>query len=798
MDYQSTMEDDIPFKNFTPPVGESSEHWQGLMNYLNSLGSKELDRRWQKAKRIMHEHGAAYNIFSGKKGGERPWELDPVPYPISTATWSFLEKGISQRTRLLTAIYNDIYGPQTLISNNHLPPELLFANPRFLRQCHNLYNQDSLKLHFHATDLCRLSDGEWRVISDQAQSPSGAGYALENRIILSRILPRMFHSGKVMRLAPFFKQLTNSLMEISRLEKREPNIVMLSSGPFSPAYFEHVFLSRYLGFTLVESSDLTVRNDAVFLKMLGGLHPVDVILRQIDDAFCDPFIFATNSVVGVPGLAQAIRAKNVDLCNPLGSGVLETPAFIPFLPALCRLILGEELMIQNMPDLWGKNAESPKNTTNSNPLPPCTLPVWSSGKLENCSAAIRVFSTAMNGSINRESIISVMPGALTLISNNPKAFVLNNEEGLGSKDTWCFSDDIVEHKSMMHRFTESVEIHRGGDLPSRVADNMLWLGRYVERTEGMLRVIRSVLKRLNSETKLDMIGEFPFLMRIMANLDIISSAISEPADSLYSMRILESEILESMLSIQRQGSIRNSIQNVRRVASSVRDRLSNDSWQILGRMENELTQFRPHRYNRISEAQELVNELILTMSAFSGLALESMTRSMGWRFMDMGRRIERADCMITMLQSLFSSKVRPKSYELEALLEVADSTITYHTRYRTTFKIEPIVDLLLLDELNPRAVEFQMATLSEHVETLPRSTPRPFRTREEKITLELTTHLRLTDIKELMQIKEDGTIPKLSNLLELLKKGIQNLAEQITQHYLSRIKTEKQLQNFFE
>ncbi len=837
------------------PDGNPPAHWQGLITYLNSLGAGELDRRWKKARQIMHEHGVAYNIFSEQKGMERPWELDPVPFPVSTETWNFLEKGVRQRTRLLSAVYADIYGSQTLIRNNHLPPELFFANPRFLRQCHGLYREDRLKLHFHATNLCRFSDGQWRVVSDRTQTHSGAGYALENRIILSRILPRMFHSGKVLRLAPFFKGLNHSLMKISGLEKREPFIVMLSPGPSSSTYFEHVFLSRYLGFTLVESSDLTVRNDTVFLKTLGGLHPVDVILRQIEDSFCDPLVYGTTSLMGVPGLMQAVRSGNVAVCNPLGSGVLETPGLIPFLPGLCRMLLSEDLIIQDLPASWCGQPDPLNNVLagifDGNipmiilsafagsdippvdtrvlshekisvlvekikaapyaylvryPMTPCILPVWDNGSLKNSWAAIRMFSTAMVGLTGKagtgipaapQDRVFVMPGALTRIADDPMAFVLGTGKEHGSKDTWCFSHEMVEHKSMMFHFTEPLEIHRGGDLPSRVADNMLWLGRYVERTEGMLRVIRSVLSRLNSETRLDQIGEIPFLLRTMANLEIISTTLAEPGAA-YNMRILETEILDSMFSTGRPGSITSSIQNVKQAAVSVRDRLSNDSWHILGRMEKELIQFSPHRQNQISEAQELLNEMILTISAFAGLALESMTRSMGWRFMDMGRRIERAGYMITLLKSLVDSSTRPESHELEALLEVADSTITYHTRYRTTFHMEPVVDLLLLDELNPRSVGFQMAALFDHVETLPRSTPRPFRTREEKITLDLTTQLRLTDIRELMEMTQKGDVPKLKHLLELLDSGIKNLADQITQHYLSRIETEKQLRNFFE
>ncbi|MEX1301383.1 MAG: circularly permuted type 2 ATP-grasp protein [Desulfotignum sp.] len=840
------------------PGNQPAPHWQGLVSYLNSLGSGELERRWQKARRMMYEHGAAYNVFNEKEGMARPWELDPIPFPVSPETWALLERGVAQRTRLLTAIYEDIYGPQHLIRNGHLPPELLFANPRYLRQCHDLYTGGAAKLYFYAVNLCRGDDGTWQVISHGTQAPSGAGYALENRIILSRIFPRMFHAGKVLRLAPFFKHLTHSVMAISGSGKREPVLVMLSSGPGSPAYFEQVFLSRYLGVTLVESSDLTVRGDAVFLKTLGGLHPVDVILRRINDMSCDPLVFSSPNATGIAGLVQAVRAGGVVVSNPLGSAVLETPGFMPFLPGICRMLLEEDLILPNVPHRWCGRSEDlafvldclEKSMSENDAMPfivtsafgtdhapavdlrlasrrkkeqltamlrsapheyvaldagsTCTVPVWEEGALKQRYAAHRLFSIAGYGT-DFENDVSVMPGALTRVSDNSSIFLMDsNDAHGGSKDTWCFSHEPVTFESMMHHFTHSLEIHRESDLPSRVADNMLWLGRYVERTEGVLRVLRSLLNRLNSETRLDIIQEFPFLLRILASLEIVPSSFVSP-EAAYNIQNIETELKAAMFSPQRPGSIRNLMQHVKRVAASVRDRLSNDSWHVLGRMENDLAKMSFQKNNQISDAQELVSEMILTISAFAGLALESMTRGMGWRFMDMGRRLERADYTITLLQSLFFprentclSGKRSQSHDLEALLEVADSTITYHTRYRTILQKEPIVDLLLLDELNPRSAGFQMTRLSEHVEALPGNIPRSFRTKEEKITLDLTTQLRLADISHLMAMNQAGELPRLFQLLKRLKKGIQSLGDQITQHYLSRIETEQQMRISFD
>lgn len=835
-----------------PIDGESvsDRHWEGVIAYLNSLGNKELARRWQKARQIMHEHGMAYNIFGRKEGTERPWEPDPVPYPVAAGTWEFLERGIAQRMRLMSAIFSDVYGPQKLIRNGHLPPELFFANDRFLRQCHGLYPEDAMFLHFHAVNLCRFPGGTWQVLSDLTQTPAGAGYALENRIVLSRILPRMFHSGKVLRLAPFFKSLLKSLIEISGMNKREPSIVMLSSGPSSALYFEHVFLSRYLGLPLVESSDLTVRNDSVFIKTLGGLHPVDVILRSIEDTACDPLVFSRVSFSGISGLVQAVRSGSVVVVNPLGSSVLETPGLVPFLPGLCRLILDEDLVLEDVPTLWcgqdialkavlsriednslpliissafarsqiptvdtrqlsrekksdlmARIKGAPYAYVGRDPMIPCSLPVWEKGHLKSGFPVMKMFATALNNghtdgpgsdSFAAARDTCVMPGGLTLTSEMGEKLLVDTGAAQGSKDTWCFSEKTAEYQSMMHHFTERLEIHRGGDLSSRVADNMLWLGRYAERAEGLLRVLRAVLSRLNSETPLKLIEELPFLLRCMGTLDICDPGKACDAKQV-TLQALENDILGPLFKPGHPGNIEVALSRVKQVAARVRDRLSNDSWNILGRMEKELRMFSPHSRNRITEAQELINELILTISAFAGLALESMTRSMGWRFMDMGRRLERAGYMITLLKSLFHGGRNPSSYELDALLEVADSTITYHTRYRTTLVSGPVVDLLLLDELNPRAVGFQTETLADHVKALPHDTAGPFRTKEEKIMLELTTQLRLADIHTLMENQPDGKRPELTRLLDRLDRGLQALSEQITQHYLTRVETEKQL-----
>lgn len=832
--------------------GKMQPSWDGLAKYLNSLGTEELSQRWKKARQIIHEHGSAYNVFNPKTATERPWALDPIPLPISSHTWQTLEHGIQQRARLLALIFKDIYGRQEFIKKRFIPAELIFGDPGFLRQCRFGSDRVTPDHHLFSSDLICLADGRWQVASHGTQVPAGTGYALENRVILTRILPRMFHYRKVQRLAPFFKYLNLSLMEISGQRQQEPRIVMLSEGPSGAHYFEQVFLARYLGYTLVEVNDLTTRGNWVFLKTLGGLQRVDVILRQIPDYACDPLLGTNQTFPGIPGLVQAVRAGNVAISNALGSGVLESPGLFALLPELCRDILGEPLILENADTFWlgipenlrrvvdeiksgarsmtlysafspahsrvvhTRSLAGPKRQelisviqaapyawAGRYPVEPFTVPVWSEQGVKNRYTAVRLFSSSITentgiavAKISDQVETAVMSGGLARVADDPEALVLSGTrgKGQGAKDAWCLSERPTEFKSMLHRFTTPFEIHRGSDLPSRVADNMLWLGRYMERTEGMLRVIRSVLMRVHSETQLNKVSEMPFFLRAMANLEIISSGLGRP-DASFSVSIIEKELYRSIYGVQIQSSILNCLNNAIQVADRVRDRLSDDSWQILGRIEKGLVRINPK--NQSAEILEMLSDMILNMSAFAGLALESMTRGMGWRFMDMGRRIERALHMTTVMNSLIQGYAAPDANDLEAVLEVADSRITYHTRYRTTIHMEPLVDLLLLDEINPRAVGFQLAALHAHLENLPKSQPFPFRTKEEKIILDLTTRLRLADTQELMTLGEKHVLPNLDTLLEKLNNGLQNFADSITQHYLSRIETEKQLHGQF-
>src|SRR4029453_8743236 len=333
--------------------GVLRSHCEGFVQSLEALGQHEFASRWEGAKRSIRENGVTYNIYGDPQGADRPWELDMVPLLISPAEWSALEKALIQRTTLLNLILADLYGPQTLLSAGLLPPSLVFSNPAFLRPCHGIRVPHGIHLHLHAVDLARSPAGQWWVLADRTQAPAGAGYALENRIVLLRNLPEAFRDCQVHRLASFFCAQSDTLMGLAPQPHDPPRVVLLTPGPYNETYFEHAYLARYLGFTLVEGGDLTVRDRRVFIKTLEGLQPVGVIFRRLDDSFCDPLELRSDSSLSVAGLVEGARAGNVTIANALGSGVIETAAIMPFLPGLCRHLFGEELMLPSVATWWG-------------------------------------------------------------------------------------------------------------------------------------------------------------------------------------------------------------------------------------------------------------------------------------------------------------------------------------------------------------------------------------------------------------------------------------------------------------
>jgi uncharacterized circularly permuted ATP-grasp superfamily protein/uncharacterized alpha-E superfamily protein len=798
--------------------GAIRSHCVPLVQSMEWVGRHELASRWESAKRTLRDNGVTYNVYGDPQAADRSWELDLMPLVIAHADWSSLEKALVQRTRLLNLVLGDIYGPRRLLREGLLPPSLVLANPAFLRPCHGIPVPGGIHLHLYAVDLARSPDGQWWVLADRTQAPSGAGYALENRIVVSRSLPEVFRDCRVERLASFFRSYRDGLEALAPHHRDRPNVVLLTPGPYHETYFEHAYLARYLGLTLVEGADLTVRDCRVFIKTLDGLEPVDVIFRRLDDSLCDPLELRDDSLLGVAGLVEAVRTGNVTVANSLGSGVIEAPAILPFLPGLCRRLLDEDLALPAVgtwwcgrPDemryvldhldqlvikrafptsghepLFGRRLSErekssladqirarPGDFVGQDQVALSTAPVGLPLKLEPRPIVLRAYAAASGGSY------VVMPGGLTGVASASDVQIVAMQRGGGSKDTWVLSDGPVAAVTLLPPSQGSQRRERRStDLPSRVADNLFWLGRHAERAEHALRLLRSFVERLITQQDASEDTSVVSLLHLLVALELLPPRVT----GLSSPPGLEQEVFAFVFRQTSPSGLRATMAQLRRLTSMVRDRLSMDTSRIL----NQLQQDFRLRHSRIRSDDVLahLNRMITDLAAFAGMEMENMARGHGWRFLDVGRRLERSLNLTALVKNAVA--VRPSGTALlEPLLEVADSTMTYRRRYFARPQLPLVLDLLLSDPANTRALAFQLSALSQHVQQLPCDPRAPRPTQEERLIGHATAALHEIDLDALGGSDDEKRLLSLIEQLASIDGDLRALSDTITHFYFS-------------
>jgi uncharacterized circularly permuted ATP-grasp superfamily protein/uncharacterized alpha-E superfamily protein len=608
-------------------------------------------------------------------------------------------------------------------------------------------------LHMLAVDLARSPDGQWWVLSDRTQAPSGSGYALENRTIVSDVLPDLFRSSNVLRLAPFFRAQREALTALAECDN--PRIVLLTPGPYNETYFEHSYLARYLGFTLVEGADLTVRDRSVFLKTVNGLEQVHVILRRVDDSFCDPLELRSESLLGVPGLVDAIVAGNVKVANALGSGIIETAAIMPFLPGLSRYLTGEKLKLPSVATWWcgqpyaldwvlnhldsvvvkpafpsrgmepvfgaeleqrakGKLADRlrahPYEYVAQEQIALSNAPVWDNGDLYSRSVVLRAYV------LNTGNGWTAIPGGLVRVAEL-EGSVVSMQRGGHSKDAWVLWDSPVDTFSMLHPRNEPVALRRElPGVPSSVADNVFWLGRYVERAESTARIVRSMISRVRRANP----AELRCLIRLHGCLESRQSKLPKIRRKRITSLQFEQELISLITDVKRTDSLASAMAEVSRVGGTVRERLSADMVYLIGQLRNSI-KIEPH--TTFLEYPAMLTGCLELLSAFSGMERENINRGVGWLFLGIGRRLERAIYLTRQLREITTPLGEQDWPLLECLLEVADSSMTYRSRYYTTLQPLAVLDVLLADETNPRSLHFQLTHLVHLYEQLPRYLP---------------------------------------------------------------------------
>lgn len=726
-------------------AGTPRPHWDAFLRSLAGRQGAEVADTLAMTEREIRENGITYNVYADPQGADRLWEVDPLPLIISAGEWEQIEAGIAQRAELLNRVLADIYGPQQLLRNGDIPPAVIFGHSGFLHQAQGIRPPGGVHLFQYAADLARSPDGHWWVVGDRTQAPSGAGYALENRLVISRVFPQLFHDLHVQRLAAFFAALRESLLHLAPKGDDAPLAVLLTPGPYNETYFEHALIARYLGFALVEGSDLTVRDGRVWMKTVEGLKRVHAIVRRQDDDYCDPLELRTDSALGVPGLTDCARRGTVMVANALGSGVLESGALLGYLPALSEKLLGEPLKLPSIATWWlgepaafddawqrleqilikpldrssreraafgadfhGADREALRRRIAALPhryvaqewVHGSQAPVLERGlddiseQMRARNVGLRVFAVATPDGYK------VMPGGLTRVAGEGDTRGIAMQRGGRSKDTWVLSDAPVNVAfSLMSRTVQPTDlISARANLPSRSAENLFWYGRYGERCEMAARLLRTAIGGVLEDNAEEAEGVAPALV-LAQRLGLIEGTDNPGPDLLRAATHPDEALSERFKQLSR-------------VAFSLRDRMSADNWRTLNQLTSDPVF---QRGASLPLALAWLDRAVTSMMTLSGFMLDGMTRSIGWRFLSLGRRIERLAGVCAMLEVAIHDG---RTHGLDWLLELADSTVTYRSRYLVGPEWMPVLDLLLRDEANPRSVAFQVKGLSEYIAEL--------------------------------------------------------------------------------
>lgn len=718
-------------------------HWRAFLAHLESFPPETMLER----SRVIHEaiasDGVSYNVYADPKGASRPWELDLIPFILPRDEWRAIAEAVAQRARLLDAVLADLYGPQKLPAEGLVPPALVFGQRSFLWPAHGIVPPGGVSLHVYAADLARAPDGRWWILADRTRGPSGAGYALQNRMTLLRAFPEAFRELHVESIAPFFRALQDSLYRLAKTDGEAPLVVLLTPGPYNETYFEHSFLARYFGFPLVEGQDLIVRGDRLYLKTLRGLRRVHAILRRLDDDFCDPVELRADSALGVPGLLHVVRAGNVVVANALGSALLETSAFGGFYPAIAERLLGEKLKMPSIATWWCGEAPALEYVTRHldelvikpayptmrlEPVFGHTLdadaraqlierlhaqphayvaqewvrlghsPTWSQGRLVPRSTTLRVFAVATPDGY------TVMPGALTRVARED-GDVVSMQWGGASKDTWALAERSEPRTPLRRPRLGAEDVTRSAvDIASRVGENLFWMGRYAERCEGLARLLRAALVRLADGAPEDR----PALESLTEVTERLSVFASRDADRKTIPPRAPPNLVKAVVDPAVPGGLAANVLRLHACANQVRERMSTDNWHVLNRLAQRL----PGPDGTIGAALESLDDIMLACVSLAGFAMDDMTRDETWEFLLLGRRLERLAHLASVVAFVLECAPDARDEALEWLLEAANSIVTYRARYRRGPELLPVLHLIVLDESNPHAVLFQVRELS--------------------------------------------------------------------------------------
>ena len=812
-------------------------HWNDFQNILQKIGLAEFENRYGELKRLLRENGVTYHIYSDSGGLNRPWKLDPIPYLISPKEWVHIEEGLKQRAHLLNLILTDLYGKKDLLKKGLLPLELIYNHNGFVRQADNIDLNNKMPLTLYGADVVRNSKGGFWVISDRTQAPSGLGYSLENRSVMSRVLPDFFRDVQVRKLSGFTQLYRSAIAEIAALKNDNPKVVLLTPGPHNETYFEHAYVAAFMGYTLAQGDDLVVRDQHVWLKSINGLEKIDVIIRRVDDLFCDPLELREDSHLGVPGLMEVVRKGNVTIANPIGSAVLENPGLMAFLPNICKYYLNESLILPSIATWWcGQKSEMDYVLANLQKMKIKTIyrqdgnstlseghlstkelelvrqkiiskpylyvgqeiaeiastPSFTHNKLEPRFASFRNFLVAHRG------LYHCMPGGLTRSSDNKDIFKVSNQLGGYSKDTWVLGAEPAIQLSVPSFSGTKQVVGQQNTLSSRAAENLFWVGRYVERTKSISRFLNVVIDQLNQGNKTVLEAEKIFIENLLQSLTHLTMTYPGFLDSKKATTMLANpfqELMRIVFDAKVSGSLASTLNGLRRAIYAIRDKFSQYTWRAVYKMEQEWSDLEQSPQKNFRSVSNALDNLIIYLSALLEMNRESTTQEYSFLLLDTGRRIEKATLITSLLRSTLTHKYEEAiEYRLmESVLYTCASLNTYRARYRSQLAMQPVIDLLVLDVTNPASLAYQIDMIKKNIHCLPNLIKNPGMVEEQKSIFEAYALIKLADASVLATHNVDSLVREdLDILFSKTSTLLQTVSEQLSNKYFSHLHATQQ------
>lgn len=848
----SAMDQEPIFDEFAAADGTARHGWSALLTGLEEFADTDLLHAQREVARLLEDDNVTYTpnpastiSIADEPNGHgppsaatrlaepQPWRLDPLPLILDDHEWAGLEAGLVQRAELLDAILADLYGARRLLSRQHLPPEAIFDHDEYLRPLVGTHGLASQRLFLVAADLGRDSSGRWKVISDRTQAPSGAGYAMQNRRVVSRVMPEIYQQANLHRLTPFFQAMRLALVDAAPGAVEDPRVVVLSPGTLSETAFDQAFVSSLLGFPLLEGSDLTVRDGRVWMRVLGKLEQVDVILRRVDSLWMDALELRGDSRLGVTGLLECVRQGTVSVLNNLGSGVLENPALMPFLPQLCERLLGQTLRLPSVETWWcgdeaalshvlsnldsivirpisrghgrsvrgaaltGQQRElladkikaAPHRFVGQEVLHLSSAPTSEEDRLVRRNVVLRSFAVRSGASY------AAMLGGLARVTDDTsdgRGVLVSDPNGQLAKDVWVVGSEPVAAPRVVARGPADEE---AGFVPAlsasiamvpRVLSDLYWFGRYAERAEDLLRVLLAT-RTVAIETDLD-------AARGQA-LDVMLRAVTHVSTTYPGFLTSRVEMMPEFRSIlldrQRTGTVAQSLAALSMAAQGVRDQLSEDVWMVLADMDRALVALAANPQDQGLQLTDVSERVLSGLLALAGIATENMVRDPGWYMLDAGRGLERALQILALLRVTICQERAPDADRtvLEAVLVAAESIVTFRRRYRGRTGVDALFELLVIDPFNPRSVAYQLQRIRIDLRAMPNTSPtaRPLRLLDS-----LAERVRTSDPVALAESGE-GRRPELDDLLLGLQRQLRSLSEAIRDQYQQQPPTQQPL-----